>query len=403
MRISTSMIFEQGVAGMQRQQEALVKLQQQIASGRRILSPADDPAGSAQALQLTQADELNTQFRSNRDMAGAQLSLAETSLTEGIDLLQGIREQAIAAGNATFNDADRKSLAVDLGSRLEQLIGIANGTDAQGRYLFSGHQGGTVPFLQSAAGVQYVGDDGQRLVQAGPTRQLATNVSGAEAFERIRTGNGTFTWSAAAANTGTGVVGPGSVTNPALLTGDNYQIVFTAAAGGTTYNVVDTTTTTTILTAQPYTAAGTSISFDGISIEMKGSPASGDTFGVAPSADQSVFKTVQDFIGVLNAGGASSAQRAQYATGLGIAISNLDRALDQMSVQRTAVGSGLREIDELNAAGEAFGLQYQAARARVESLDFAKATSDLLQQQFALEAAQRSFTLITKQTLFDFL
>ena len=153
MRISTSMIFEQGVAGMQRQQEALVKTQQQIATGRRILSPADDPTGSAQALQITQSAELNTQFRTNRDFAGAQLSLTETSLTAGIDLLQGIREQAIAAGNATFTDADRKSLAVDLGARLDQLIGIANATDAEGRYLFSGHQGGTQPFPRSAGGV----------------------------------------------------------------------------------------------------------------------------------------------------------------------------------------------------------------------------------------------------------
>ena len=240
-------------------------------------------------------------------------------------------------------------------------------------------------------------------MQAGATRQLATNVSGAETFERIRTGNGTFAWSATAANTGTGVVGPGSVTNPALLTGDTYQIAFSVGASGTTYNVVDTTTSTTVLTAQPYTSAGTSISFDGISIDVKGSPASGDTFGIAPSTDQSVFKTVQDFIAVLSAGGAGAAARAQYTTGLGSAITNLDRALDKVSVQRTTVGSGLREIDDLNSAGDAVGLQYAAARSALQDLDYAKAISELNLQQAGLDAARLSFAKITQKTPLDFI
>jgi hypothetical protein len=140
--------------------------------------------------------------------------------------------------------------------------------------------------------------------------------------------------------------------------------------------VVDTTTPT-ILTA--HAGCRTSITFDGISIKPKAS-GGGDTFGIVPSSDQSVFTTVQAFLAVLNAGTGSGAAQAQYTTGLGLAISNLDRALDQLNVQRTIVGGGLREIDELNSAGEEVGLQYQAARARRMSL---KAISDLNQQRSA--------------------
>ena len=317
--------------------------------------------------------------------------------------MQGLREQAVAAGNASLTAADRATLAKDVSATLEQMLGVANGTDADGKYLFSGFQGTTLPFQRVAAGVQYAGDDGQRLIQAGPSRQIASNISGAEAFGRITTGNGTFTWSASATNTGGASIGPGSVTNPALLTGHTYQIAFSVGAGGTTYNVLDTTASTTVLSAQPYNPAGTSIAFDGTSVELKGSPANGDTFGIAPSADQNVFATLQNLVAVLNAGGTSAAASAQLATGLGVALVNLDHALDTLNQQRSVIGTRLREVDTLNSAGEDLGLQYQAARSTLQDVDLAKAISDLNQQTIALGAARKSFSQISKSSLFDFL
>ena len=68
---------------------------------------------------------------------------------------------------------------------LDDLIGLANRTDASGQYLFSGFQGSTKPFADTGSGVQYFGDDGQRLVQASTSRQLAVNESGREVFERV--------------------------------------------------------------------------------------------------------------------------------------------------------------------------------------------------------------------------
>lgn len=403
MRISTNMIFEQGVAGMQRQQSALLKTQQQIAADRRILTPSDDPIAAAQALQITQSNDINTQFRVNRDHGQAQLQLTETSLTQAIDLVQTLRETAVAAGNGGLTDADRATLAQDVSSVLEQLIGVANATDADGKYLFAGYQGTTLPFQRSAGAVQYAGDDGERFMQAGASRQIAVNIPGATAFSRITTGNGTFNWSASATNTGTGSIGPGSVTNRTLVTGHTYQIAFAVGAGGTTYSVLDTTAATTVLSAQPYDPAGTSIAFDGLTVEVEGGPANGDTFGIAPSIDQSVFATAQNLITVLNASGSTAAARAQLTTGLGVAIGNLDNALDKLNEQRSVVGTRLREVDTLNSVGDELGVQYQAARSRLEGLDLVKAISDLNQQTIGLAAAQQSFAQISQQTLFDFL
>src|SRR5882672_5237203 len=194
MRISTKTIFEQGVQGLQRNQANALKTQQQLSTGRRILTPADDPIGSAQALQLSQADGVNTQFGVNRSQAQSQLEVTEASLKQVGDLIQSIRERAVAGGDGALTPSDLKSIAADVSAMFEELVGVGNGTDGAGNYLFSGFQGSTQPFVRNAAGtVQFVGDDGQRLAQVGASRQIASNASGADVFERMRTGNGTFT------------------------------------------------------------------------------------------------------------------------------------------------------------------------------------------------------------------
>ena len=110
------------------------------------------------------------------------------------------------------------------------------------------------PFQQqNVAGtinVNYVGDDGQRLLQVSGSRQIAVNDSGRDIFLRNSAGNGSFVTGAAAANTGTGIVDPGSVVTPQNWTGHNYTLTFTSA---TTFDVTDTTTSTTVATGVSYT------------------------------------------------------------------------------------------------------------------------------------------------------
>lgn len=398
MRVSTAMIFESGVAGIQAKQSEMLKTQQQLSTGRRIVTPADDPVASAQALQLTQADEINSRLRVNRDFAIGQLQVAETTVARVGDLLQRVREIAVAAGDASYTDADRASLANELGGIREELLGLGNATDAEGHYLFAGYQGTTRPFVSTAAGVQYLGDDGVRLVQAGASRQIAHNLPGAEVFERIRNGNGSFVWGAGAANTGTGIIGPGSVANAALLTGDSYQITFSVVAGVTTYDVVDTTTAATVLAAQPYGGNGASLAFDGVQIGIEGAPADGDVFTIDPSTDQSLFATVDKLIAALGAGGG-----VPLANRLGLSITDLGQAIDKLLSQRVSVGNRLRELDGLNSVGEEFGVHYQEARSKLVDVDYAQASSDLVREQTNLEAAQQSFVRIAGLSLFNYL
>lgn len=194
MRVSTSMIFDAGVSSMNRQSADLLHLQQQIASGRRILRPSDDPVAAARALEVTQSRDILTQYTTNQNNAMSALGLVEGQLESATEILQRVRELIIQAGSPALTAANRQAIAVELRARYDNLMGIANSADGQGQFQFSGYQGSTKPFsgtvdaLIAGAEITYAGDDGQRKIQVSATRLMEVSDSGSAVF--VNTGNG---------------------------------------------------------------------------------------------------------------------------------------------------------------------------------------------------------------------
>jgi len=183
MRISTSMIFQQGAAKISDLQTNLVKTQQQLSTGRRILTPADDPVAAARALDVTQSQSVNAQYATNRQTAVSSLTAVDSTLASVTSVLQDVKTQTVYAGNGTLTNSDRSNLATQLSSDLDQLLALANTTDGIGNYLFSGYQTGTQPFVKTATGAQYNGDQGQRQIQVDSSRQMAVSDSGQAIFQ----------------------------------------------------------------------------------------------------------------------------------------------------------------------------------------------------------------------------
>lgn len=403
MRISSNTLFDSNVTLLGQQQTRLLQTQQQIASGRRILTASDDPVAAARALEISQSDTMNTQYAVNRTAARHKLSLAESNLQSVTSLLQDVRTAVVGAGNGTFNNSDRQTIAADLSGRLQELTGLANSTDGTGNYLFAGFQSKTQPFVNTAAGVGYFGDDGQQNMQVSAARQISSGEAGADVFMRIKNGNGTFVAQPAAANTGSGIISLGNVIDRASLTSHNYQIDFTVAAGVTTYSVTDTTTSTVLLSPPAGTAyvSGQAISFDGMQFDIQGAPANSDAFTVSPSANESIFKTISDMITALNtpvAGGDAS-----LTNSLNNGLNQLDNALNNILTVRSSLGLRLNEIDALQSAGEDLGLQFKQNLSELQDVDYNKAISDLTQQQMSLQAAQQTFAKVAGLSLFDYL
>jgi flagellar hook-associated protein 3 FlgL len=432
MRISTNMIYDLGVSTINQQYSDLLKLQQQMSTGRRILTPSDDPIASARALQVSQSQSVNEQYIKNGDFAGSTLALQESVLGQVNELLQDVRVIAVNAGNPSLSDADRKTLASDLQGRYDQLLGLANSTDGEGQYLFSGFKSSTLPFTETSSGaVAYNGDQGQRMMQISASRQVAVSSSGAEVFQLIKNGNGTFVSAAGATNTGTGIVSPGVVVDPTkwsnTANSQDFSIVFdvdsTVVPSVTTYDIIDNDSGNSLLTglapaAAPYprtftsggsiqfVSQGAEPAFDfGASLTISGQPADGDTFTVqASSTDQDIFGTMKDLIAALQTPVNTTASgNTRLTNKLNTALSDIDLAQDNLLTVRATVGANMREVEATQETGEDLSLQYKETLSDLRDLDYAKAISDMALKQVNLEAAQQSFLRIQGLSLFNFL
>ena len=188
---------------------------------------------AARVLEVSQSKAINQQYDVNTNSATSALGLEDATLTSVENLIQSVHDAAITAGGPSMDSATLKGLATGLRGSYQQLLGLANSTDGNGQYMFSGYKGSTQPFSETSPGnVAYNGDQGQRLMQISPSRQIAVSDAGSDVFMQIKNGNGTFVTAAAAGNTGTGLISAGSATT--TYDGNSYQISFTSA---TTYDV----------------------------------------------------------------------------------------------------------------------------------------------------------------------
>jgi flagellar hook-associated protein 3 FlgL len=403
MRVSTNLIYDTATKSMLQRETDSLHTQQQLSTGKRILEPADDPVGASQALGLRTDQSVGQQYATNQGAAKDSLSLAESKLGSVTDLLSAAHSLLVQANDPTLSDNDRQSIGGQLQSMLNQLVGLANSRDGQGRYLFSGYQDSTQAFSVTGSGtVVYNGDQGQRTLSVAGGRQLAISDNGQSIFEQGRSGNGVFKTVATTTNTGTGSASATSVYDPTLLTGDSYQVVFHVAGANTTYDVLDTTTSTTVSSGNAYTSGG-AIRFGGMEIDVEGQPADGDTFNVTPSTGQSVFTTLSNAITALSTPASAAASRAQLATQLATSLSEMDSASNHVLSVRSGFGSSLQELDNLGAANQTEDTQLSAGISRLEDVDYAQASSDLAREQLALQAAQQSFVKVTGLSLFNFL
>ncbi len=180
MRVSTQMIFDSGATRMGDMQTALNKTREQIASGRRMLAPSDDPVSAARAVEVAQAQALNERLAVNRQRATAGLTEAEGVLASVTELIQNVKVTVVAAGNGLLDDSSRAAMATELQARYDLLLGYANSRDASGNYIFSGFSTDTPAFGASGT---YQGDAGKRLLQVDSARQMEMNIPGDKVFQ----------------------------------------------------------------------------------------------------------------------------------------------------------------------------------------------------------------------------
>ena len=397
MRVTQSLNQTQFLSALDSLESNLSQTQNQISSGVNFTTPSQDPIAAGAVNNYDQALSQSKQYTANGNSAQTSLQTEDTALSQLQSQLQSLRSLALEANSGTQTGEDLTAIAEQATQIQNSLLTLANTQDGNGQYIFSGFATQTEPFSLTATGASYAGDQGQNQVQIAPGQTLASGDNGDVVFNQIKTGNGTFTVTANAANTGSGLLGATTVTGAAGYSGKTYSISFTAPNA---YQVHDSLGN--LVTSGAYTS-GQTISFGGAQVTLTGTPATGDSFSVTPSGNQSLFTTVQNLITAIQTGASSPAAVPALNNSVATALNNIDQAISQTSTVQASVGGRLNTITTQQSVQTSQQTQLQQSISSLQSLDYASAITSLDSQNTTLSAAMQAYTLTQGLSLFKYI
>ncbi|GAA6169908.1 flagellar hook-associated protein FlgL [Sessilibacter corallicola] len=453
MRISTTQAFTGGVNSIQDIYAELLRTQEQISTGKEVLSPSDDPVAATRILNLQEDNALLSRFRSNITLASNSLFEQEALLNSTLIAVQRLEELTIQAGDGALSNVDRVAIGLETQQIYEQLVDIANSQNARGEFLFAGSQAQQQPFLvQPDGSVNYAGDENVRAVEIAGGSFVSIRDSGHEIFQNIDNTQRVVTSSS---NEAIARIGAGALVDDDAF--DNYFDLYAAlpAPQTTTLTLTDNRDATDpnfpnvplnySLEYSPPDGSGpiaitnfnlvneNSVDSDGfLEIQVDLSAEFGQTFSLYLPTDENGFvvgagdpdgagatvgeqtqffierqetqgllNTAFELTQLLNAPADESSANQNLSDRLGRILSNLDSAGRNIDNVSASIGARLNLLESTDTLHEDSELFNAEALSTIEDLDFVRALSDLSLQQTVLEAAQASYVQVTRLSLFD--
>ena len=183
MKISTSLNYQRALANIQEAQSQVSKTREQVATGKVMVRPSDDPTKIATVENLDRAIAKTDTYSGLLGDLKQRYELEETVLLSGSDILVRLKELAIQSANDTLSIEDRRIVSLEVAGLKKELLNIANTQDVSGNSIFAGGNTGLEPFTTLTDGsVIYQGDARQIQVSVSDTRDLTKNRNGLDVF-----------------------------------------------------------------------------------------------------------------------------------------------------------------------------------------------------------------------------
>lgn len=177
MRVTNGMLITNMMRNYKRNLSRIENYQEQLASGKSIRRPSDDPSGASKALKLRSDLSMNEQYIKNADNALSWLNITETALRDIGDTLQRARELTVQAANGTFTPENRAAIADEIEQLQQHIFQVSNSTYA-GRYIFGGFRTDMPPFVSVPGAIQFEGNEGEIVFEVGIGSRIPVNVTG---------------------------------------------------------------------------------------------------------------------------------------------------------------------------------------------------------------------------------
>ncbi len=417
MRISTLHIYNLANNSMADANRELVTTQEQLSTGKRVLSAADDPVAATRIQQINDNLASIDQYKKNITFAENNLAIEETALSSTTNLLQRVEELAIQAGNtAVLSESEYNALAAEVDSRIDELVGLANTRNANGDYIFSGYQSQTPPFVgDSANGYRFVGDEGTMSIKVDNNTFVDASNSGKSIFSDIPSSLNTVVTSANPNNRSVPAISIsiGEVVDQQAYDAfypEDIAITFnedsTLSPPVKNFTVTERSTGKIIEENVPY-VAGETLVYHGVSVNITGNPASadvannltGDQLFIDSSNTQDVISTLIRFRDAMQGFDGSQASRDVIASNVEATLSHLSQTEDSIGQVVTSIGARLNTLESVAEQHLDTELISNTILSDLQDLDYAEAASRLSAQTLILQAAQASFLRISELSL----
>lgn len=410
MRISSMQMFNVARKGMADVNQELVKTQEQMSTGKRVLTPADDPVAAAKLLQMTDELHVLEQYKKNIDIAQNNISLQESILSSVNNVIQRMQEIAVAAGNTgTLTVGDYRSMASEAGERLDEIVSLLNSRNANGDYLFGGHKSTKPPFeADASAGYKYQGDEGQKRIRIANNTTVAATDSGKTLFMDVQSANKTVQTSASPANQSQPPlrISVGQVVDQeeydAFYPEDMVLTFSTQADGSQTFTAVERSSGRVIdgLQNEPY-YSGQEIVLKGVSVTVSGTPVPGDRVMVESTEKQGVLSTIARFKEAMSNFDGTAKGKEQLSSIIASTLDNLTNAHASTLDVVASLGGRINTLESTKDLHMDTELLSKELISQLRDVDYAEAATRLSQQSMILQAAQQSFIRVSQLTLFS--
>lgn len=180
VRVTQGMLNTQLLSNLNNNLKRMENLQQQLATGRRISKPSDDPVGISFSLRYRSEIAVNEQYQRNVDDSLSWLSYTDTLLDQAGNVLHRVRELVVQGANGTNPEEAMDAIKNEMNQLFEQMVNIAN-SQFNGKYVFNGQMTDKVPYDSNGNPVDTI-DTGKIEYEIGAGVKVPINVSGEEVF-----------------------------------------------------------------------------------------------------------------------------------------------------------------------------------------------------------------------------
>jgi len=370
MRVTAAMVRSRILHNMSSTLDVLQVTQTQLATGKRLLKPSDDPVAMSKALNLRTVLRDNNQFMENIDDASGWMTGTEAAVNDIVSLLAELKEAAVSGANDTKGESERAAIAEQVELMLESLMDLAN-TRYGDRYIFAGTHTLTRPYSAThsvdAEGFTFVDDEWLDLAN---TRLESGSVAVSDGV------GGTFT------------------------EGVDYEMDYATGR-------IRRLASGSMATGVAYTVSYTSENITGVSLDAP------DTTGlVRREIAQGVYESVN--LGgeeILNSGtnvfgllmDVRDALYRNDGASVSASLDTIDAATDQVNTGLGKMGALQRSFGLTRGRLETENTNLQALISQLEDADLAEVAMKLQNKQMAYEAALATAASIMNTSLLNYL